>query len=234
LAQYDPELPAQAAFVESGCEYPLARIISEVGLTQLHMAETEKYAHVTYYLNVGQEKSFRGEKRVLIKSSSVKNFAKRPKMEAERITARLQKEVEAAKYDVYFVNYANADMVGHTGDFKAAIKACECIDDCVKKVCESVISVGGAVLITADHGNAENMLDDETGESLTEHSTSPVPFYYIREELKRAVPKSDQEVTQIFSSPVGILTDVAPTILDVLRLPRGPEMTGVSLLGSLR
>ncbi len=234
LAQYDPKLSAKAAFDEEQAKYPLARIISEAGLKQLHLAETEKYAHVTYYLNVGREDPFPGEEWRLIKSSSVKNFARRPRMEAKKITDELLKEFTEGRYDVYFVNYANADMVGHTGDFRAAIKACEYVDECVGKLHKKINKINGALLITADHGNAEEMENEESGECITEHSVNPVPLHYVRSKVRRIIPKSDQEINELCSGPVGILTDVAPTILDILRLQKTPEMTGISLLGSLR
>ena len=235
LSEYDPEMPAAAAFVEEVAEYPLARSISEIGLRQLHIAETEKYAHITYYLNVGQEKAFANEKRILIKSSGIHNFANRPKMEAGAITDRVIKEIERSSYDVYFVNFANSDMVGHTGDFQATVKACTYIDRCLSRIYQAVTQTDGALILTADHGNAEEMQYADGNKAISkEHSISPVPLFYVRDSLRRTVPKSESEVRDIISSPIGVLADVAPTILDVLKIPKPSTMTGVSLLESMK
>jgi len=235
MAQYDKEIAAPFAFMEEVAENPLAKIIAEAGLKQLHIAETEKYAHVTYYLNVGHEELFTGEDRVLIKSSGVKNFADKPEMEAGIITDRVLQEVQAGKYDVYFVNFANPDMVGHTGDFEATKKACSFVDQNLGRIYEAVVRQGGgALLVTADHGNAEEMINSRTGKVTTDHSTNPVPLYYAHPRLARQTPRSDEEVQQIMSAPIGVLSDVAPTILEILNIPAHPDMTGVSLLGSLR
>ncbi|HBE90053.1 MAG TPA: 2,3-bisphosphoglycerate-independent phosphoglycerate mutase [Candidatus Andersenbacteria bacterium] len=234
LNMYDKELPAPAAFYERKADYPLARVISEAGLMQLHVAETEKYAHITYYLNVGEDEPFSGEVHDLVHSSGVKDWAKKPRMEAEVIAKRVIDEIERGAYDVYFVNFANADMVGHTGDFDATVKACACVDECLDKICSRVHQQGGAMIITADHGKAEEVGEKETHQQFTEHTKNPVPFYYVREELRRTTRKSDSEVITNLSSPIGVLADVAPTILDVLKLDKPDTMTGVSLLGSLQ
>jgi 2,3-bisphosphoglycerate-independent phosphoglycerate mutase len=235
LSEYDPSISAAAAFVEDIAEYPLAKTISEMGLRQLHIAETEKYAHITYYLNVGHEKAFAGEKRVLIRSSNVHSFAKRPKMEAEAITDRVIKEIERSAFDVYIVNFANPDMVGHTGDLEATVKACAYVDRCLSRLYQAVTQTDGALIITADHGNAEEMQYADVEKSVSkEHSVNPVPLFYVRDALRRTIPKSDGEVKDIMSSPIGVLADVTPTILDILQIPKPPTMTGVSLLDSLR
>lgn len=215
-------------------EMPLARVISTAGLRQLHIAETEKYAHITYYLNVGHEALFPGEEHVLIESGSTKNFADTPGMAAGEITDRAMEAIQSQKYDVGFINYANADMVGHTGNFKAAVKACEFVDVCLRKLHGAIKNAGGSLMITADHGNAEEMLNVQTGEVSTDHTANPVPFYYVNETLRRTTPKSEVEIHEILSSPIGVLADVAPTILEILQLQKPPQMTGVSLLNSLR
>lgn len=235
LSEYDPEMLAAAAFVEEAADYPLARVVAEMGLRQLHIAETEKYAHITYYLNVGHEKAFNNEKRVLIRSSGVRNFAKRPKMEAGAITDRVIKEIERSAFDVYFVNFANPDMIGHTGDFKATVKACAYTDRCLSRLYQAVTQTDGALIITADHGNAEEMQYADAEKAISkEHSVNPVPLFYVRDTLRRITARSDDEVKNIISSPIGVLADVAPTILDVLRTPKPSAMTGVSLLNSLQ
>ncbi len=234
LNEYDKALPCPAAYREEIAEYPLARVVSEAGLMQLHIAETEKYAHITYYLNVGHEEPFAGEVHDLVHSSGVKDWAQKPRMEADVITKRITDELARGAYDVYFVNFANADMVGHTGDFDATVKACACVDECLGKIYNSVNQQGGAMIVTADHGKAEEVGEKETHQQFTEHTKNPVPFYYVREELRRTTKKSDSEVITSLMSPIGVLADVAPTVLDVLRLPKPSSMTGVSLLGSLQ
>jgi len=234
LTKYDPDLEVQAAFVEEAAEYPMARVIADKELKQLHIAETEKYAHITYYLNVGHEKPWPGEERVLVRSAGVRSFAQNPHMEAQKITERVVAEIKRGYFDVYFINYANADMVGHTGDFAATVEACQFVDQKVGQLQEAALSAGGAMVVTSDHGNAEKALVPATGEASPEHTGSPVPFHYVRRELKRTTARSEREVVAILSQPVGVLADVAPTILDILRLEKPTSMTGVSLLGSLQ
>jgi 2,3-bisphosphoglycerate-independent phosphoglycerate mutase len=212
----------------------MARVIAEAGLMQLHIAETEKYAHVTYYLNVGHEEPFTGEVHDLVHSSGVKDWAQKPRMEAEVITKRVTDELVRGAYDVYLINFANADMVGHTGNFDATVEACKCVDECLAKIYKEVQKLGGAIILTADHGKAEEVGAKDSHQLFTEHTTNPVPFYYIREELRRTTKKSDSEVMNSWISPIGVLADVAPTVLDVLRLEKPSSMTGVSLLGSLQ
>jgi 2,3-bisphosphoglycerate-independent phosphoglycerate mutase len=234
LEQYDADLPAQAAFIEEPARNPLAKVLSQAGLRQLHIAETEKYAHVTYYLNGGHEQPFPGEEHIMIKSSSVKDFANEPHMEAEGLTDRLIEELGKNVYDVVFVNYANVDMVGHTGNYEAAVEACTFVDMCVGRLYEYVKSIGGSMMITADHGNAEEMTNPQTGEKETDHTSNPVPFYYINERLRRVSPRGDDALISLYSSPIGMLADIAPTILDVFGLEKPTDWTGISLLNSLQ
>jgi len=234
LAQHDPLLDVPAAYFEDKAEYPLARVISEGKLQQLHVAETEKYAHITYYLNVGNEEPYPGELRLLIKSSSISNFAEQPHMAAQDITDYVLKQLEENRYDIYFLNYANADMVGHTGNFEATVKACAFVDACLKRLWTAVQASGGALVVTADHGNAEEKLNAQTQEIQTDHTSNPVPFHYVHPQLARTVPKSDEEVLRILSQPIGVLADVAPTLLEILQLEKPAPMTGVSLLNSLQ
>ncbi|MEX1997883.1 MAG: 2,3-bisphosphoglycerate-independent phosphoglycerate mutase [Candidatus Andersenbacteria bacterium] len=234
MTQYDPRLPAPAAFIEEPVALPLAKVISQAGLTQLHIAETEKYAHITYYLNGGHEQPFPGEEHVLIKSSGIKNFAERPHMEAEAITDRLLHEIQRGLFDVYFVNLANADMVGHSGDIAATIEACTFVDQCLARLHTAVQAAHGALLVTADHGNAEEKLHPKTKAVETDHTSNPVPLHYVIEHLRRTTPRSEAELVALFSSPIGVLADIAPTILDILDIPLPPHMTGISLLNSLQ
>lgn len=234
MAQFDRSIDIPIAYAEEKGEYPLARVLSEANLTQFHIAETEKYAHVTYYLNVGHEKRFPGEEWVLIPSSAALTFALEPNMQAQVITDRVIHELEQSLYDVYFVNYANPDMVGHTGNFDATVLACSFVDECLGRLYKAVSESGGWMMVTADHGNAEDKINMQTGEVETEHTTNPVPFYLLAPPFMRTTPKSNAEVAQILSTPIGVLADVAPTILEILQVPKAPTMTGVSLLSSLR
>lgn len=233
LAQHDPLIPVPAAYFEAKAEYYLSRIISEAKLEQLHIAETEKYAHITYYLNVGNEEPLPGEQRLLIKSSSVTNFAEQPRMAAKEITDHVIEQINSNRYDVYFLNYANADMVGHTGNFEATVEACDFVDGCLERLWQTISKQNGAMVVTADHGNAEEKLNQQTKQVSTDHTSNPVPFHYINNALKRTTPRSEEEVRHIFSSPIGVLADVAPTILEILHLEKHSSMTGVSLLNSL-
>lgn len=234
LSQYGIDIPAPAAFIEEPSAAPLAKVISQAGLSQLHIAETEKYAHVTYYLNVGNEEPFPGEDHVMIPSSDAQSFADDPLMQAAGITNYTVEEVRKGSYDVYFVNFANADMVGHTGNFDAAVAACGFVDTCIGRLEEAALAMGGALLITGDHGNAEELRNPQTGRQEKDHTSNPVPLYFVAPHLKRTTPKSDQEVVNILSSPIGVLADIAPTVLDILQLEKPATMTGVSLVASLR
>lgn len=234
MSEYDKAWDVPAAFKEESGEYPLARVISQAKLTQFHIAETEKYAHITYYLNVGHEEPFPGEEHVLIRSSSVKNFANEPHMKAAEITDRVITEVTAGLHDVYFINYANADMVGHSGNFEATKEACHFVDECLGRLTQALLAAGGSMIVTADHGNAEEKINPQSGEIQTDHTTNPVPFYYVNHVLQRSTPKSEAELAAILSTPIGVLADVAPTILEILQLEKPPAMTGISLLSSLR
>ncbi|PIT97734.1 MAG: 2,3-bisphosphoglycerate-independent phosphoglycerate mutase [Candidatus Andersenbacteria bacterium CG10_big_fil_rev_8_21_14_0_10_54_11] len=233
FADYDPRLAARAAFASEQIAAPLARIIADAGLTQLHIAETEKYAHVTYFLNVGHEQPFPGERHQLIRSAAPESFAANPSMAAEEITREALTAMQREFYDVYFINFANPDMVGHTGDFTATMAAVAAVDQCLGQLFDAVVPTGGALLVTADHGKAEQILVAGSAKQ-TAHTTSPVPFYYARRELEQPTGKSDTQAAVILTAPVGVLADAAPTILDILRIQKPTEMTGVSLLGSLR
>ena len=234
MTQYDSTIPAPYAYQEDIAEYPLARVISDAGLTQLHIAETEKYAHVTYYLDVGHEQPYPGEDQVLMPSSNIADFAQEPKMQAEAITNKVIEEIEKKSYDVYFINFANPDMVGHTGNFEATKEACSFVDQCIARIHNATFAVGGTIVVTADHGNAEEKLNPNTGEIETDHTTNPVPFHLVSPRLQRSTPKSNEELSSIMSTPIGVLADIAPTIIDILQLEKPTTMTGVSLLPSLR
>lgn len=220
MTQYEKGLPALVAFQPTEIPMPLARIVSERGKRQLHISETEKYAHVTYFLNGGREDPFSGEDRIHIPSVKVKTYDLKPEMSAYEITdvtvARLQDRI----YDLIVINYANADMVAHSGKMQPTIKAVEVVDECLGKLVRNLLAMDGTLIITGDHGNAEEMLSAQGGAE-TEHSTNPVPFMVIKQKFMSSAP-------QILLS--GILADVAPTILALMGIPKPYFMTGRNLI----
>lgn len=230
LMEYESGLPVKVAFPPQLINEPVGKIISEAGLKQLRIAETEKYAHVTYFFNGGNEDVFKNEDRALIPSPDVTSYDQKPEMSAVPLTDHLVKDILSEKYDFIMVNFANADMVGHTGNLKAAIKAVETIDQCLGRIVEAVQKTESIAVITADHGNAEIMIDIVTGSIDKEHSTSPVPFIIVDDQRKR--PKTAEEVMIMKQeqAAIGILADVAPTILELMNLKKSKEMTGRSLL----
>lgn len=231
LTEYD-DLPGIAVVLpEPDITYPLGEIIATHKMKQLRIAETQKYAHVTYFFNGGIEKPFAQEKRVLIPSLKIANFSKNPEMSTREITTRVIEELNNDMFDFAVINFANADMVGHTGDFAATKKAIEVMDDCIGQVVKAVLAKNGCVVITSDHGNAEEMLSFETGSADTEHNIYPVPCMIIAPQFKKAKP--DKNFKEITMQPRGTLSDIAPTILDILKIKKPAEMTGVSLLDSI-
>ncbi len=217
LTQYDETLPVPVAFPPQYIRNTLGEVFSAAGLTQLRIAETEKYAHVTYFFNGGEEKPLPGEDRTLIPSPKVATYDLKPEMSAVEVTDRVVAEINAGKYDLIVINYANGDMVGHTGQLDAAIKAVSVVDKCVGRVTDAIRSRGGVACITADHGNADQMTD-ENGEMMTAHSLNPVPFILVSERHRQARLRA------------GILADIAPTILDLAALAAPAEMTGRTLI----
>ncbi|MHB0918336.1 MAG: alkaline phosphatase family protein, partial [Thiobacillus sp.] len=189
----------------------------QLGLRQLRIAETEKYPHVTFFFNGGEEVSFPGEDRVLVPSPDVATYDMKPEMSAFEVTEKLVGAIESKQYDVIVCNYANPDMVGHTGDLQAAIKAIETVDTCLGRVVEAQLARGGEVLITADHGNAELMRDTVTGQAHTAHTLNLVPLIYVGH--RRAT-----------LAETGALEDISPTLLKMMGLPPPTEMTGEALV----
>jgi 2,3-bisphosphoglycerate-independent phosphoglycerate mutase len=232
MTQYDPEYPAEVAFPPLVIENPLAKIISEAGLKQLHIAETEKYAHVTYFFNGGREKPFDGEDRALVPSPHVHHYDEVPEMSACAVTEKVIESL--GSYDFILVNFANTDMVGHTGNFEACVKSIEVIDDCVGKIAEKIIGLGGTFLITSDHGNVEEKMYRVTGGKRTNHTTNPVPFFIVGQNWKRKAELNADGILKSYGNPQGVITDVAPTVLEILGLKPAPEMTGRSLLPRLK
>jgi 2,3-bisphosphoglycerate-independent phosphoglycerate mutase len=217
LTDYKVGLPNVRVAFPSQEVTPMAQILADEGLKQFHTAETEKYAHVTYFFNGGREQPFEGEDRELVPSAKVATYDLKPEMSAAGVAAGLVKAIRNGTYDFAIVNLANPDMVGHTGDFKATLRAMEATDAAVGQIVDATLTAGGCVLLTADHGNAEEMAFP-SGEPNTQHSTNPVPVVFIAKDASR------------FALRDGGLVDVAPTVLGLLGLPVPDRMTGRSLL----
>ena len=232
MTEYEKDLPVAIAFAPIVVHNCLAEVISKAGLKQVHIAETEKYAHVTFFLNGTVEEPFVGEDRVLVPSAKVASYDQKPEMSALEIAKEAGKAIDSGKYDFVVLNIANADMVGHTGNLEAGIKACKIVDKCVGDIVEHVLSQNGVALITADHGNAEEMTNLQTGEIDKEHSTNPVPIIIISKDLLgQAGPSGDPPEGDLsLMQPVGVLADVAPTVLSLLGLDIPEEMSGSVLI----
>lgn len=219
MTQYDETFKVPVAYQPREIKKILGEIASQAGVRQLRIAETEKYAHVTYFFNGGEEDKFPGEERILIPSpKDVSTYDLKPEMSARQVTEALVKRLREQEIGLVIANYANADMVGHTGNFEAAVRACEVIDECIGKVVDAATSTQGKVIITADHGNIEQLIDYDTGMPHTAHTTNRVPVILIDEERRKSRLKK------------GTAVDVAPTVLQLLGLPQPKEMTGRSLI----
>ena len=216
MTQYDATMPnVDIAFRPQSLKNTFGEYISDKGLTQLRIAETEKYAHVTFFFNGGVEKTYPGEDRVLVASPKVATYDLQPEMSAYEVTDQCIQRIESGQYDVIILNFANCDMVGHTGVFEAAVKAVEAVDTCVGRVTDAIAKMGGVSLITADHGNADKMVAED-GEPFTAHTTNPVPFCVVGYPCKLRTG--------------GKLADIAPTMLKVMGLPQPEEMDGKSII----
>jgi 2,3-bisphosphoglycerate-independent phosphoglycerate mutase len=219
MTRYDEKLTLPVAYPPVHLTGLLGEVISLKGLRQLRIAETEKYAHVTYFFNGGEEKPFRFEDRCLIPSPrEVATYDLKPEMSAAEVTAALIERLTSNRYDLIVLNFANMDMVGHTGILGAAVKACETVDRCVRQIVERIAGMGGLAMITADHGNSEKMID-ERGGAHTAHTLNPVPFILVDDTRRDADLRP------------GVLADIAPTILDIMGIEKPLQMTGTSLLG---
>ncbi len=218
MTLYDEKLKCQFAFPPIKLPHILGEVLSQKGMKQLRIAETEKYAHVTFFFNGGEEIPFAGEDRILIHSPKVATYDLKPEMSAFEVTEAVVKEIRLKKYDFILLNYANPDMVGHTGVIPAAVKAIEAVDKCIGEVVSAVQEVGGVAMITADHGNADQMIDPSNGEVFTAHTTNPVPFALVTED------------TEIKLRSGGKLADVAPTILYMMHIEKPKEMEGENLI----
>ena len=216
MTEYAADIPASCAFPPEKLVNGIGEYVSDKGMKQLRIAETEKYAHVTFFFSGGREQEYDGETRILVKSPDVATYDLQPEMSAPEVTDKLVDAIKNGGYDLIVCNYANGDMVGHTGVYDAAVKAAECIDDCLQKVTDAILEVGGECLITADHGNAEQMLD-ENGQAMTQHTTGPVNLIHVHNRTEGGLN-------------TGRLCDVSPTLLDIMGVEQPAEMTGVSLL----
>ena len=219
FTDYDPTIPNKhVAFEKEEIHNTLGEVVSNLGKNQLRIAETEKYAHVTFFFNGGKEEPYENEDRILVPSpKEVPTYDLKPEMSCYTVTEKLTEAIRSGKYDLVVANFANPDMVGHTGVLSAAIKAIEVVDECMGKVVDAVESMHGNLFILADHGNADIMIDEKTGEPYTAHTTNPVPFILVSEEKHKL-------------REGGCLADVAPTLLELMGIPQPKEMTGKSLL----
>lgn len=232
MTDYEESLASYAAFPSSDIINPLAAVLGNEGLRHFHIAETEKYAHVTYFFNGGREAPYPNEERMLIPSPEVAHFDQVPQMRASEITSAILEKMQTA--DVVIANYANADMVGHSGNFSAVVEALEILDASIGDLLNGISNIGGMMLITGDHGGVEMKRNVISGEQRTEHSINPVPLYLVSPEWKLRAPRTQNKIAQAKKEIGGILTDVAPTILELLELKKPHEMTGTSLVEYLR
>lgn len=217
LTEYNETFKIPVAFPPERLNNVLGEYLSRKGMRQLRIAETEKYAHVTFFFNGGKEEPFRGEERILINSPQVQTYDLQPEMSAFEVTSKLVEAIKSGTYDTIICNFANSDMVGHTGKMDAAVIAIETLDKCIGMVADAIKEAGGEMLITADHGNSEQMIDRESGQSHTSHTTNPVPLIYFGH---REAKLSDD----------GALCDIAPSLLEIMGMEIPPEMTGHSLI----
>ncbi len=215
--EYAADIPAPTAYPPEDLVNSFGDVMAKAGKQQLRIAETEKYAHVTFFFSGGQEENYPGEDRILVPSPDVETYDQQPEMSAPEVTSKLVEAIESGKYDAIICNYANCDQVGHTGDFDASVKAVEAVDGCLAQVMAALEKVGGEAFVTADHGNVEQMFDDASGQKHTQHTILPVPFAYLGH---RSLTLNDN----------GSLADVAPTLLNMLDVEQPAEMTGKSLV----
>jgi len=230
FTEYEEGLSSNILFPQAKITTCFGEIISQKNLNQLRIAETEKYAHVTYFFNGGKEDPFPGEDRILVPSKKNASYAEIPEMSAQEVTDKLLEAIEKEIYDFILVNYANSDMVGHTGVLKAGIKAVEFVDQCLDKLIKEVLQRDGQLIVTADHGNIEEMINLQTGEIDTKHSINPVPCWLVTANNHRATPLKEAPDPEI----CGLLSDIAPTLLHILEIEKPEQMSGESLLDLLQ
>ncbi|MEK7580154.1 MAG: 2,3-bisphosphoglycerate-independent phosphoglycerate mutase [Patescibacteria group bacterium] len=230
MTEYEDGLPVEIISPTELITTPLAKVISENNLAQLHVAETEKYAHITYFLNGGSEKSFSGEDWVLVPSPRIASYDEKPEMSAPIVAQKVIEAISSNKYDFIAINFANPDMVGHTGNLSATVKATEIIDKLLGEIILAALEKNGNIIITADHGNAEELVNLRNGEIDKEHSTNPVPLIIVGHdyEITRANDYVSSDLSLVPS--IGVLADIAPTILKIMGIKQPPEMTGTPLI----
>ncbi|MBU4332447.1 2,3-bisphosphoglycerate-independent phosphoglycerate mutase [Patescibacteria group bacterium] len=229
MTEYEKGLPVNIAFYPETINRPLPKILSESGKKQLHVAETEKYAHVTFFFAGGNEKPFKGQDNILVPSPRIPSYAEKPEMSAYEITDKLVKAIADNTYHFIIVNFANPDMVAHTGVFKAGVKAVECVDVCLDRVVKALLAQDGVAVITADHGNVEEMVNLQTGNIDKEHSTNPVPCIIVGKDFFRSGTNNEKPDLTL-AAPSGVLADVAPTILKIIGIEKPKEITGQPLI----
>jgi 2,3-bisphosphoglycerate-independent phosphoglycerate mutase len=232
MTEYEKGLPVDVCYPPEVIKMTLAETISKAGKTQFHVAETEKYAHVTFFMNGTIEEAWPGEDRKIIPSPKVASYAEAPEMSALEVAKEAVKAIESDKYDFVLMNFANADMVGHTGDFAATLRGVEAVDKAMGMIVAITLAKNGAVFITADHGNGEEVLNLKTGDKDKEHSTNPIPFLCISRDWEGQVGPGGEVIGGDMSlvQPVGMLADVAPTILHTMGIEQPAEMTGRALI----
>jgi len=232
MTEYEEGLPVKVAYPKETIKVSLPKVLSEKGFKQLHIAETEKYAHVTFFFSGGEETPYEGEDRIVIPSPKVASYSEKPEMSSAKVTENLLREIASEKHDFIVVNYANPDMVGHTGDIEATVKAVEATDKCIGEVVNMILSKNGVAILVADHGNAEELLNLQTGEKDKEHSTNPVPCLFVAKEFEGKTIDEVQLVGNDLSlvQPTGLLSDIAPTILNLMKIEIPDDMTGRPLI----
>jgi 2,3-bisphosphoglycerate-independent phosphoglycerate mutase len=232
MVEYEKDLPVSIAFPPENPVNGLGEVVSTHKFKQLRIAETEKYAHVTYFFNGGAEEPFPGEDRSLVPSPAVDKFDEKPAMSSFELTNKIVENINAEKYDLYVINYAAPDMVAHTGNIEAAKEAAKATDECLNKLIKAVLLKGGCLLITADHGNIEVMSNPHTGEVDTKHNTSPIPLWFVAPDNHRK--RTEEEIIRNQTEIRGLMSDIAPTVLDIMEIRKPEEMQGESLLSSLQ
>lgn len=228
MISYSDQFNAPVAFQKEIIANPLSRILADLDKVQFKIAETEKYAHITYFFNGENETAFKNEYRILIPSRKELNHASHPEMMANEITSRIIEAINEGSYDFIVANYANPDIIAHTGNYDASLKAVKTIDQQIDKITKTVLDKNAILIITSDHGNIERLFNPLTGEPETKHDPNPVPIHLIAKEFEKK--KNITEIKQAEKSTIGILADIAPTILEIMRIPKPKEMTGESLL----
>jgi 2,3-bisphosphoglycerate-independent phosphoglycerate mutase len=232
FTRYDESFPIPYAFSFEEVKNALPSVIADNGLSQLHISESEKQAHVTYFFNGESEKPLPKEFRIILPSKNVSSHDKYPEMMAEEITTRVITAIQEGLYDFILVNYANADIVAHTGNYDATVEAVRFLDQKIGMLIEAAVRTDTSLVISADHGNAEELMDIRTGEKDTRHNPNPVPFYLVDERFRQE--RSDTKIEESEYWNAGSLCDIAPTVLDLMGIPKPPEMTGQSILPFLQ